>query len=310
MEELIRKEVVSFISGNPANQMPDGDSPYFDEPLVGFSSAADPIFASYTRSIGPFHLLPAELLPEACGKPVFLLNLPATWQTRPARDLYLSELRRLGTFLESLGGLPVDSARLADVMRDFDHRRGLLRQTHGRVPAREFSTALQEYPFHRTPAPGGPIAGVPLGLVGGELVEEDLAILDAIEAAGGRIALDATDGGLRGLPAPFDPSALAADPLAELARAYFDTIPHAFRRPDLALHEYLARAVAELGLRGLIFRRTPWCDLWNAQAWRIRQSLSVPVLDLDMGGPAGATARTRGRIEAFMEMLCHPIARP
>ncbi len=247
-----------------------------------------------------------DLLPGASAKPFFLLNLPATWQGRPARELYLSELRRLGRFLESLGGLALNDARLAEVMRDFDERRRRLRQCHGLVPARVFSRAVQEFPFHDLPAPGAPSDGVPLGLVGGELIEEDMAILDAIESAGGRIALDATDGGLRGLPRPFDPVAMADDPLAELASAYFDTIPHAFRRPDVAIHEYLARAIGEFGLRGLIFRRYPWCDLWNAQIWPWRHSLNVPVLDLDMGGQTGAMARTRGRIEAFMEMLCHP----
>ena len=31
--------------------------------------------------------------------PVFLLNVPSTWQTPAARQLYLDELRRLGRFL-------------------------------------------------------------------------------------------------------------------------------------------------------------------------------------------------------------------
>lgn len=65
MEDLIRKGIISFITDNPANQLPESESPYLDEPLVGFTSAADSIFSDYKRIIGPFHLLPTELLPEA-----------------------------------------------------------------------------------------------------------------------------------------------------------------------------------------------------------------------------------------------------
>ena len=65
MENIIRKEIISFIMENSANRLPASESPYFDEPLVGFTSAADPIFADYKQIIGSFHLLPVELLPEA-----------------------------------------------------------------------------------------------------------------------------------------------------------------------------------------------------------------------------------------------------
>jgi epoxyqueuosine reductase QueG len=67
LEDSIRNVIVSFIINNPANRLPDSDTPYLDEPLVGFSSAADPIFSDYKRIIGQFHLLPAELLPEAAS---------------------------------------------------------------------------------------------------------------------------------------------------------------------------------------------------------------------------------------------------
>lgn len=65
MEELVGKEIASYVAGNPGNRLPDSDSPYLDEALIGFSSASDSIFADYKQIIGPFHLLPCELLPEA-----------------------------------------------------------------------------------------------------------------------------------------------------------------------------------------------------------------------------------------------------
>ena len=41
----------------------------------------------------------AAMLEQRGDRPVFLLNVPSTWQTPAARRLYLDELRRLGRFL-------------------------------------------------------------------------------------------------------------------------------------------------------------------------------------------------------------------
>jgi epoxyqueuosine reductase QueG len=65
MEELLRKEITSFICTHPGNHLPDSTGAYFDEPLIGFSSAEDTLFYDYKRIIGPFHLLPSELLSNA-----------------------------------------------------------------------------------------------------------------------------------------------------------------------------------------------------------------------------------------------------
>ena len=79
-------------------------------------------------------------------------------------------------------------------------------------------------------APGG----IPLAILGGPLLETDCEFFDLVERAGGRIVLDATEHGQRTLPRPFDPARVAAEPLEELADAYFDGIPDAFRRPEHA----------------------------------------------------------------------------
>ena len=53
----------------------------------------------------------------------------------------------------------------------------------------------------------------------------DYIIFDLIEQLGGRVVLDGTEGGERTMPARFDPERVREDPLGELVRAYFDTIP-------------------------------------------------------------------------------------
>ncbi|MHC4561970.1 MAG: 2-hydroxyacyl-CoA dehydratase [Planctomycetota bacterium] len=246
---------------------------------------------------------------DLAGKPVFLLNVPTTWQSPEVWKLYEDELARLSRFLQRIGGQALDMAKLAAVMKEYDVRRNRLRGLAGTMSARQFAEAVLALPspdaaamdVAESPPPNA--HGIPLAVIGGELFREDLALLEDIEAAGGRIVVNATDAGMRSLPAPFDGRSLSDEPLAELARAYFGTIPHAFRRPNSGLYEYLAEQIAEHGMRGLIFRRYPWCDTWNAELPRLREWADLPVLDLDMGSERGTHERFINRLQAFMEAV-------
>jgi len=60
MERLVREEIGRFLRESPYNIHTGCGEPYFDEPLVGFASASDPIFTRYKEIIGDFHLTPAE----------------------------------------------------------------------------------------------------------------------------------------------------------------------------------------------------------------------------------------------------------
>ncbi|MDR3564306.1 MAG: epoxyqueuosine reductase [Negativicutes bacterium] len=88
MKQLLIDEIRRFVAENPANRFPDCDRPYFDQPLVGFASADDPLFAQYKTIIGDFHLTPQELVnssPEQGNwKPVTVISwvLPITKATR------------------------------------------------------------------------------------------------------------------------------------------------------------------------------------------------------------------------------------
>lgn len=221
-----------------------------------------------------------DWLAERSTRRVFLMNVPTTC-TPAARGLYAGELRRLGAFLATLGGkTPTDE---------------------------ELARAMLECAANRNVAPermGQPARGVALALVGGPLLKEDFELFPMIERSGGRVVLDGTERGERTQPAPFDRERLTADPFGELVRAYFDTIPDAFRRPDRLLHEWLRQEIAARSVRGVILHRYVWCDNWHAEVYRLRETLGVPVLDLDnAGADDGGRARAQARIEAFVETL-------
>jgi benzoyl-CoA reductase/2-hydroxyglutaryl-CoA dehydratase subunit BcrC/BadD/HgdB len=241
--------------------------------------------------------------------PIFLMNVPSTWQTAQVRKLYLDELKRLGRFLVQLGGKSPQDAALAETMLAYDRARGSLLAARGKLSAREFAQAAAEVRGFVTdisePTSGRPTAnGIGLAVLGGPLMEPDYTFFNIIEQAGGRVLLDATEGGERTLPRRFDPLKMSSDPLQELSEAYFDGIPDAFRRPDSGLFEWLGRELAARQVRGIIFRRYVWCDLWHAELHRLKKWSSIPVLEIDAASDdAGASSRVQGRIEAFLEML-------
>jgi benzoyl-CoA reductase/2-hydroxyglutaryl-CoA dehydratase subunit BcrC/BadD/HgdB len=254
--------------------------------------------------------------------PTFLMNVPSTWETESARSLYLAELVRLSRLLVTLGGTRPSNEALAEVMRGFDGARARLLGIRDRLSGRDLAAALiavretaepngwpdaadsipsSKCPLHQEPAQGGPLR---LAMVGGPLSESDYGLFDWIEQAGGRIVLDATEWGERTLPRVFSADSTRRDPLRELADAYFGTIPEVFRRPNHTLYEYLSRELSARHVHGLILRRYLWCDLWHAEVAVLKACSPVPVLDLDASdSESSSSERTRGRIEAFLEML-------
>jgi len=216
---------------------------------------------------------------RCCSDPsrVFLMNVPATWETAEAFALYTDELRRLGRFMVRLGGIAPAAEQLATVMREHD------------IARRSGAVVVDR--------------GTPVAMVGAPLRREDRWLFDCVNHAGGCVALDATEGGQRCWPAQFDERGMAADPLAELARKYFLTIPDAFRRPDTLLQEYLQREVALRKIRGVILVRYLWCDQWHAQLVRMKESLKIPVIEIDLGGQDHDLPRIRTRIESLIGIL-------
>lgn len=211
--------------------------------------------------------------------PVFLLNVPSTWTTQAAQRLYRAELDRLGLFLVEQGGEAPSRTALC---------RAMIKGERQRAAQRRPGTARQ--------------TGIALALLGGPLVARDLEILEAVTAAGGHVVLDGTENGERVLPAPFHPRRMCRDPLGELVEAYFKSIPDIFQRPNTRLYEWLRREIRAHGARGVVLLRHVWCDKWHAEVQRLKESLAVPLLDVDVDGDS-TQVRNRTRVEAFLEGL-------
>ena len=80
MLTTIHALIRDFVATSPDNRFAETGEPYFDEPLIGFAAADDPLFAGYKQIIGDFHRTPGEILEGAAT--VICWVLPVTRATR------------------------------------------------------------------------------------------------------------------------------------------------------------------------------------------------------------------------------------
>jgi benzoyl-CoA reductase/2-hydroxyglutaryl-CoA dehydratase subunit BcrC/BadD/HgdB len=211
---------------------------------------------------------------------VFLMNVPATWQAPAARQLYRAEIERLGAFLVRLGGATPSPDALAAEMRRHVRARGVSCENRATAEA---------------------CSKVPLALVGESLLPAHLDLPRLIGARGGRVALDATSDGERGQPVFPDEARIDEAPFAAMVDGYFDGVTDVFQRPNTRLYDWLRPRLAERGIRGIVLWHYSWCDLWRAEASRLREEFRLPMLHLDAGDSLTPSMKTR--VEAFLEIL-------
>ncbi len=247
----------------------------FANEVLADAEAAGAIFAT---TCDQMRRLAEQTAAAGPANRIFLFNVPATWQSVTAQKIYLAELQRLGRWLETRGGAAPSRERLAETM------------VQATLP-----TALEKAASNRQ-APA-------LAVVGGPLLAEHRGIFDLIQHAGGRIVLDAAEGGERTRRAAWNRRSVREEPLLALADAYFGHIPDAFRRPNSELYAWLKRELAARQVHGIVFLHYIWCDLWRAEAQRLKEWCGLPVLVVELGDQAHFNAHVRSRIASFLEML-------
>jgi benzoyl-CoA reductase/2-hydroxyglutaryl-CoA dehydratase subunit BcrC/BadD/HgdB len=235
----------------------------------------------------------------------FLFNLPATWQTPAAKEMFRAELERLGQFLLTIGGRAPSPERLRQEMEQSGTVRKRLTESAPASSPRGFAEAVARFHWDGTFSPPPPTAlidQVPLALVGGPFLASHWKLLDEIEAAGGRVVLNASKNGERSLSPAFE---FAADtnPFDALVHGYCDHIIDVFQRPNTRLYSWLKPRLAAREVRGIVLWHFTGCDLWRAEAQTLRETFNLPVLLLEAGGEPGNAPRELTRLQAFVETL-------
>jgi hypothetical protein len=96
LEKDLLDEILRFTAESNDNRFPDSGSTYFDEPLVGFADASDPLFNTFKEIIGPHHSTPRELMETAFPDNGFIAGTVLCW------ILPISEATRKSNRNESL----------------------------------------------------------------------------------------------------------------------------------------------------------------------------------------------------------------
>ena len=87
MKEIVCDVIRRFVQEQTGNRFLESGERYFDDPLVGFAAAEDPLFTDYKSVIGDFHLTPLELaqswqVPAWRPRTVICWVLPVSEATR------------------------------------------------------------------------------------------------------------------------------------------------------------------------------------------------------------------------------------
>ena len=265
-------------STKPHHNLSAGVCPISESMLYEFAqtSAAGVIFSTTCDQMRRAHEIFLELRGDI---PSFLLNVPVSWQDPACVKYYRSELERLGEFLSRIGGRRPDAKTLADTIRRYAKQREELYTAKNRNESR-----------------------INIAFVGSELRQEDDWIFSYVHQFGGQVVLDATCNGEMVLPGCVLPDGLDDDPLGTLAEMYF-ALPHPHQRPDSKFFDYVTTQIIQRNVKGVILIHMSWCDTCHGFARRLKQKLSVPLLQIAEADQPTAKAHIQSRLSAFGEML-------
>ena len=236
----------------------------------------------------------------------FLFNLPATWRTAAAKEIFRAELERLGQFLRANGGQAPSPRELRREMLQSGATRKQLLESAPVSSPRGFAEAIARFHWDGTfspPPPAAPENRVQLAIVGGPFLASHWKLLDEIEVAGGRVVLNATETGERSLCPAFEVEAATGNPFDALVHGYCDNMADVFQRPNTRLYSWLKPRLSSRRVRGIVLWHFTGCDLWRAEAQTLRETFGLPVLLLEAGEAAGISPRDVNRLQAFVETL-------
>lgn len=299
----VPERIIDF--GDSKERISEGMCPYArafrdavsvkDHDIVLFTTGCDQMRRGYESP---------EELPNS-----YLLNIPSTWQSLNAFNLYISEMERMAGIICQSTGVELREETLKNVMIKYDSSREKLREYRNFVDSAEYNKQVLNFIANIGSVPELSERylsdNIPLALIGGPLTKNDLSLFNIIRDLGGDIAVNGTENGDMNLPDPFDKRNMAIDSWQELMDTYFFKVADIGRRPNSHFYSMLKSRLDENGVRGVIYRSYPWCDLWGAEVYRIKEWLDIPLLEIDaeLFRNPDHEPRLITRLEAFMETL-------
>lgn len=109
MKDLIREEMTRYVLESKENWLDETNDRFYDEPIVKFASADDPLFEEYKTIISNDHLTPREAFESAFGKDsyqggtVISVVLPINEKIRKSNAAQVSQASKEWALLRAFG---------------------------------------------------------------------------------------------------------------------------------------------------------------------------------------------------------------
>jgi benzoyl-CoA reductase/2-hydroxyglutaryl-CoA dehydratase subunit BcrC/BadD/HgdB len=271
----------------------------------------------------------AEYL-ELQGLPVFKVGVPQNWDKAYAGEYYYRELEQLKAKLEELTGQPISDVKVREYIGYSNQINALLR----RIDAlrKKDSPPLGGYDFihlnHHSffvdppaaieilteiadsleAAPGKFAPKAPRILLAGHAVAVgDYLVVKNLEDAGGLIATEMMDEGLRWYR--WD-TAIEGDPLRNLWRAkYLDKVPVNIFQPAWKVRfQHMKQLIDDYRIDGVVWYQLAYDEIYDMECTVITKwlrEMKVPLLKLETSYEYSreATGPLTTKVESFVESL-------
>lgn len=215
-----------------------------------------------------------------CAGKIFLFNIPSTWQSETSKNIYRSELIRLGEFLEKCGGKDFNPAKIIKALK---------RDEKNRICVEGKSENK---------------AKIPVAIIGENILPRFRTLYKLIKKNGGQVVFDMTKRSPEIAPSGAPLEAAPRDEWAGFfADAYFEKCVGIFQRPNSKFYDTVAHNIEESGARGVIVMSYLWCDLWRAEILSMQRRFGIPLLFLELGDSASMDSGAQNRIDSFFETL-------
>jgi benzoyl-CoA reductase/2-hydroxyglutaryl-CoA dehydratase subunit BcrC/BadD/HgdB len=263
-----------------------------------------------------------ELL--SAHRETYVLDLPQKPESPEARDYFLSELKKFGSFMEHLTGKPLSLTALAEEIRSENETRRLLHRLFTlrkrdpppvrgsdilRVMQRQFFftpaqfreglTRLCDELEHAVP---GQIKGPRILIAGCPMPAGNTKIPDILEKKGGVVVAEESCTGTRSF---WDLVDEKKDPWIALSERYLK-IPCACMTPNARRISHIVDLAKEYRVDGVVYYTLQFCHAYNIERVRVQQALKqagIPLLSIESDYGNADTEQIGVRVEAFLEML-------
>lgn len=254
--------------------------------------------------------------------PVFQLYLPRTAQAFANRvQEFERQLVLLKEWLIGLTGEEVNEAGLVTAIRQYNSLRQVITQLDEQralvpspIKASEiFDLALLSWLLEPKEAvtiateigkkimvSGKSEIDRPRVILAGSIITEEERNLIALIEEQADIVADVVCTGVRFFAGNIE---LNENPFQSLASFYFNRIPCSYRRPNDLLYDKMKQLIFGRAVQGVIYKTLLYCDPWRFEANFLRQTLRLPVLEIEGDYSLTNREQLRTRIEAFMEVL-------